>query len=486
MFEVADQLISDRRRNPSPAGREDILDTMLNAADPVTGERLSDDNIRYQMVTFLVAGHETTSGLLSFALYELLRHPGVLAKARAPGGRGARRRERPRSSTCPSWATSTRSSRSRCGCGRRRRGSTSPRSRTRARRQLRGHRRDSQSWSCSRCCTATRRRGARTPGSSIRTGSPRTGPRTSPPTRGSPSATASAPASAGASRCRRRMLFLAMLLQRFEVTPADPGYQLKIKHTLTMKPEGLYIQVRRRDVTIAAGPRPPSETCPAGPEAPARPRQRRPGARALRFQRGHVPGLRPAHRQRRRRRGYSPSSAPLDERGRQTCPRTAVAIVTSSYEGSRRTTPASSSPGRGPARRATGRCPVRGLRQRQQGLGAHLPGGAEGHRRAPRRRAGATRSVERGEANARGDFFGDFDDWYAGFWAAVDAALGQNDQTPAARHCWRSSSSATSAIRSLRQNRLPLGTVVANRELVNLAKPGARSKRHIEIALPEG
>ena len=83
MFEVAEQIISDRRRNPSPPGSEDILDTMLSAADPVTGERLSDENIRYQMVTFLIAGHETTSGLLSFTLYELLRHPGVLAKARA-------------------------------------------------------------------------------------------------------------------------------------------------------------------------------------------------------------------------------------------------------------------------------------------------------------------------------------------------------------------------------------------------------------------
>ena len=70
---------------PSPAGSEDILDTMLNAADPLTGERLSDENVRYQMVTFLIAGHETTSGLLSFALYELLRHPEV-------AGQGARRR----------------------------------------------------------------------------------------------------------------------------------------------------------------------------------------------------------------------------------------------------------------------------------------------------------------------------------------------------------------------------------------------------------
>ena len=35
------------------------------------------------MVTFLIAGHETTSGLLSFALYLLLKHPDVLQKARA-------------------------------------------------------------------------------------------------------------------------------------------------------------------------------------------------------------------------------------------------------------------------------------------------------------------------------------------------------------------------------------------------------------------
>ena len=84
MFEVADQMISDRRRNPQPGGPARTSWTRCSrAADPETGERLSDENVRYQMVTFLIAGHETTSGLLSFTLYELLRHPDVLAKARA-------------------------------------------------------------------------------------------------------------------------------------------------------------------------------------------------------------------------------------------------------------------------------------------------------------------------------------------------------------------------------------------------------------------
>lgn len=55
----------------------DILQTMLTARDRVTGKRLPDDNIRHQLITFLVAGHETTSGLLSYALYSLSRNPQV-------------------------------------------------------------------------------------------------------------------------------------------------------------------------------------------------------------------------------------------------------------------------------------------------------------------------------------------------------------------------------------------------------------------------
>ena len=41
------------------------------------------DNVRDQVVTFLIAGHEATSGLLSFATYSLMRNPHVLAQAYA-------------------------------------------------------------------------------------------------------------------------------------------------------------------------------------------------------------------------------------------------------------------------------------------------------------------------------------------------------------------------------------------------------------------
>lgn len=36
----------------------DLLDTMLKGRDPKTGKGLTPENIRYQLVTFLIAGHE--------------------------------------------------------------------------------------------------------------------------------------------------------------------------------------------------------------------------------------------------------------------------------------------------------------------------------------------------------------------------------------------------------------------------------------------
>jgi len=78
---LVDEVIEQRRRQPTQSN--DLLNLMLEARDPQTDEALDDLNIRFQVLTFLVAGHETTSGLLSFTLYELLRNPGVLAQAYA-------------------------------------------------------------------------------------------------------------------------------------------------------------------------------------------------------------------------------------------------------------------------------------------------------------------------------------------------------------------------------------------------------------------
>jgi unspecific monooxygenase len=77
---TVDEVIRARRAS---SGDGDLLDRMLETEHPETGERLSPENVRRQVITFLVAGHETTSGALSFALHYLSRQPEIAARARA-------------------------------------------------------------------------------------------------------------------------------------------------------------------------------------------------------------------------------------------------------------------------------------------------------------------------------------------------------------------------------------------------------------------
>ncbi|MER5185538.1 cytochrome P450 [Streptomyces sp. NPDC002896] len=82
MRDLVESVIKERRQGRN-SGDGDLLGLMLEATDPETGKPLDDDNVRDQVVTFLIAGHETTSGLLSFATYSLMRNPHVLAQAYA-------------------------------------------------------------------------------------------------------------------------------------------------------------------------------------------------------------------------------------------------------------------------------------------------------------------------------------------------------------------------------------------------------------------
>jgi unspecific monooxygenase len=75
LFQMADEIIAMRRADTS-VRHDDLLQLMLESDLDIT-------NIRYQLLTFLVAGHETTSGALSFALYLLARDLKVYARARA-------------------------------------------------------------------------------------------------------------------------------------------------------------------------------------------------------------------------------------------------------------------------------------------------------------------------------------------------------------------------------------------------------------------
>lgn len=79
MRSVAQEVIDRRRKRPTD--KKDLLNAMLLGKDSKTGEQLSDESIMDNMITFLIAGHETTSGLLSFAVYYLLSKPETLQRA---------------------------------------------------------------------------------------------------------------------------------------------------------------------------------------------------------------------------------------------------------------------------------------------------------------------------------------------------------------------------------------------------------------------
>ena len=81
MRDVAEECILQRRKNPS--AKRDLLHALLFGKDPKTGERMTDQSIMDNMITFLIAGHETTSGMLSYATYYLLKNSECLQKAQA-------------------------------------------------------------------------------------------------------------------------------------------------------------------------------------------------------------------------------------------------------------------------------------------------------------------------------------------------------------------------------------------------------------------
>ncbi|WP_126979653.1 cytochrome P450 [Frigidibacter oleivorans] len=68
MKRFADAAI-DRRRRQGEDGVPDLLDLLLAGVDPETGRRMDTAELRDNLLTFIVAGHETTALTLAWALY---------------------------------------------------------------------------------------------------------------------------------------------------------------------------------------------------------------------------------------------------------------------------------------------------------------------------------------------------------------------------------------------------------------------------------
>jgi cytochrome P450 len=79
--------IRTRRRDPTLAGRDDVLSQLLQARYD-DGSPMTDKELRDQLVTLLWAGHTTTATSLTWAVERLVRHPDKVERLRADMAQG--------------------------------------------------------------------------------------------------------------------------------------------------------------------------------------------------------------------------------------------------------------------------------------------------------------------------------------------------------------------------------------------------------------
>jgi len=80
--EIVLELIAQRRASRDTAADLSALSMLLAARDEETGEGLDDAQVRDEVMTLFVAGHETTANALTWTWYLLARHPHVRDRLR--------------------------------------------------------------------------------------------------------------------------------------------------------------------------------------------------------------------------------------------------------------------------------------------------------------------------------------------------------------------------------------------------------------------
>lgn len=79
--EVVNSIIEKRRAEGK--SYDDLLSMLMDARDEETGEGMSNEQLRYEVMTIFIAGHETTANALTWAFYLLAQNPQVVQKLKA-------------------------------------------------------------------------------------------------------------------------------------------------------------------------------------------------------------------------------------------------------------------------------------------------------------------------------------------------------------------------------------------------------------------
>ena len=491
MDDTVGRILEERRASGEPG--TDLLGHMLVGTDK-QGNTLPDHNIVAQCSTFLVAGHETTSGLLSFAISYLLKAPDVVARAQVEVDRVL--------GTDPSVPPTV------------------------AQVQQLGYIRQIldetlRLWPTAPAFTRQAREattvggwGPFEPGQAIIALTPMlhrlpevwgadaedfNPDHFEPHRRDALPPNAYRPFGSGQRACIGRQfalqeatLVLGMVLQRFDLVDRA-NYQLRIRESLTLKPEGLTIAVRpRAGRTWNTAPRPVAvATTPRSPALAVAPVDRHGTPLLVLFgsNLGASEDLATRIARDATDRGYTARTAALDDAVGELPTDGAVVVVTSSYNGQPPDNAGkfctwiddATSAATGVRYTVFG-CGNRDWAATYQAVPTLIDAALEAR--------GATRVYPRGEGDARGDFDAQFEAWYAGLWDALGAALGLDASTTTTVGGPRLTvevEQRRTASPILQSYRGQAATVRVNRELTARAgTPGGRSVRHLEITLPAG
>ena len=498
MNSLVDEIISERKASGDET--QDLLGSMLTGVDKETGEHLSDINIRYQIITFLIAGHETTSGLLSFALYYLLNNPEVLAKAYEEVDRvlGDDTSSPPTNvqvnhlryvsqilkESLRLWPTAPGFTRH-------------PYEPT-----VLGGKYQIDKQNSLLVLTPMLHRDPKIWGDN---------PDAFDPDRFTPEAEQERPANAykpfgtGQRACIGRQfamleatLVLGMILQRFELVD-HTDYELKIKQTLTIKPADFHIKVRARTNRATPSPAPAPQPAIQQEELEAEPATMVQGNTPLLVlygsNLGTTEGIAHQIADDATTRGFTTTIAPLDDYVDKLPKEGAVVIASSSYNG----TPPDNAAGFFDwlCNDSIGEDALRDVKYTVFGCGDR--DWAATYQRVPKlidtqmAAHGAQRIYQRGEGDASDDFDGQFRGWYDHLWNSLADALGTSvdglDDVPQGHRYEVEFVTGPVEVSPLsaEYDARPM-EVLANRELQNKTgpHPSERSTRHIELAVPEG